>query len=293
MKKEEASSTAFTVAQGTLHCARRPDLAGLVPKDVKEALMTILSASPEGRKRLKQLDSAIFNTLAPLAEKLLMPGITIHYVLRKRFIEDKVVEAVNSGVRQVVSLGAGFDTLAFRLSSIYPDVRFLETDHPATSKLKASALLSQDNHRKNLAFLPIDFTCQTLEEVVGNSGLFERELETLFISEGVLMYLTDSQVRGMLCAMKNLSANRPKFIFTFVSPKALEKHNSNLLLRIYLSFKSEPLLWKVEREELKVFLEENDYRLLSTHSPVEFGKAYLPEGFAGQLHEGELIALSA
>ncbi len=60
MKEEKASSTAFSVVQGILYTAQNPQLAHLVPEDLKDACARILSASPEGRKRQRQLDSRWF-----------------------------------------------------------------------------------------------------------------------------------------------------------------------------------------------------------------------------------------
>ena len=46
------------------------------------------------------------------------------------------VKSIDEGAKQVVILGAGFDTLAWRLSEKFESIRFIEVDHPATSKEK-------------------------------------------------------------------------------------------------------------------------------------------------------------
>ncbi len=94
MKEEKASSTAFSVVQGILYTAQNPQLAHLVPEDLKDACARILSASPEGRKRLRQLDSRWFMMVVPLIERLMLPGITLQYVLRKRCIEEYAVQTL-------------------------------------------------------------------------------------------------------------------------------------------------------------------------------------------------------
>jgi O-methyltransferase involved in polyketide biosynthesis len=73
-------------------------------------------------------------------EQLVLPGIIAHYLSRKRWLEARVSAAFFAGFEQVVVLGAGFDTLACRLHSAHPTVRFFELDHPATQQPKAAAL---------------------------------------------------------------------------------------------------------------------------------------------------------
>lgn len=132
MKKDKASNTAYNVLQGVMFCARLPKLTGLVDAETIKIGECILSASKEGRRRLHQLNSPIYRFVLRLMEWMLLPGIILHYVLRKRFIEERVIEAIASGVTQVINIGAGFDTLAWRLQARYRAVSFIEIDHPAT-----------------------------------------------------------------------------------------------------------------------------------------------------------------
>src|SRR4051794_17738665 len=51
---------------------------------------------------------------------------------RTCFFDDAVRDAIRDGARQVVIVGAGFDTRAYRLQQ--PGVQFFEVDHPATQR---------------------------------------------------------------------------------------------------------------------------------------------------------------
>src|SRR5690606_20255710 len=64
------------------------------------------------------------------AERFLLGGIFAHYLARKRWIEREVRRAMADGIRQVVVVGAGFDTLAWRLHEELPNAKFFEFDHP-------------------------------------------------------------------------------------------------------------------------------------------------------------------
>ena len=69
-----------------------------------------------------------------------MPGQFEGFGYRKIFVQAQVEAAIEHGRRQVVFTGAGFDTLCLRLAPQYPNGRFIELDHPATSAAKAKGI---------------------------------------------------------------------------------------------------------------------------------------------------------
>ncbi|MCX4835434.1 SAM-dependent methyltransferase [Streptomyces sp. NBC_01016] len=107
---------------------------------------------------------------------------------RSRFADDTVTEAVASGCRQVVVLGAGLDTSALR--NTHPDVSFFEVDHPDTQRWKQHRLADAGIAvPPTLTFVPVDFESTTLAE--GLAGVdFDRTHATAFLMLGVAMYLT-------------------------------------------------------------------------------------------------------
>jgi len=170
MREDAASSTAYTVLQGVLYTAQSEQYAALVPQSMKRACRIILEASPEGRRRLAQLEHTLFRASVPWLERAIMPGITLHYVLRKLYIRDEVRRAIDAGCTQVVNLGAGFDPMAWELSTEFPDVTFIELDHPATSRQKAHALAAHPVD--NLRWLPVDFELTDAHEALSRTESF-------------------------------------------------------------------------------------------------------------------------
>src|SRR5208283_4755726 len=63
----------------------------------------------------------------------------IFIAARARFAEDALAAAVERGVRQLVVLGAGLDTYAYR-SPLRDRLRIFEVDHPATQAWKRQCL---------------------------------------------------------------------------------------------------------------------------------------------------------
>ncbi len=59
-------------------------------------------------------------------------ALRTHVVLRSRFTEDRLAEAVDRGIMQYVILGAGFDTFAFRQPLWAWNLKIFEIDQPAT-----------------------------------------------------------------------------------------------------------------------------------------------------------------
>lgn len=287
MKEQQASSTAFTVLQGVLLTAAKPAYAGLVAEENQAACREILAGSEEGRRRLKQLESPLFRAVAPVMERLMIPGFTLHYVLRKRFIEETALKALADGYTQVVSLGAGFDTLEWRLHRKHPEATFIEIDHPATSKVKREALKGGGD---NLHLLAVDLAEHDLEQVLGECEAFDPERPTLYICEGVLMYLPPEAVTGLFAALKRLSGAGTRFVFTAVAPTDSPNNNTGPLLRLYLLFKSEPLAWSLEQAELQAFVEAQGYRLADQANDLELAPRHLGEGAVGPFHRGEFLA---
>lgn len=136
---------------------------------------------------------------------------TIGY--RKTFMEDCVRKGIeDGGCQQVLVIGGGLDTLALRLSELYPQVQFWEVDHPATGQIKQQAiqqmLLSSSTSpsppplsqpRTNLHFVPIDLAKTKLTpEILSKDHDYNHQALTVVIIEGVLMYLTEQQVVDLL-----------------------------------------------------------------------------------------------
>jgi methyltransferase (TIGR00027 family) len=110
-------------------------------------------------------------------------------VLRERFVEDVMREALAEGVRQIVILGAGFDTRAYRLDGIGA-ARVFEIDHPATQAAKRRALAGVvEPLPGNVVFVPVDFDRDSLADCLAAAG-YDETAQTLFVWQGVIMYLT-------------------------------------------------------------------------------------------------------
>jgi len=289
MRDDRVSSTALTVLQGILYTSEREKFKHLVSKEIIEACRAILLSTDEGKKRLKQLDSRVFKAFVPIIEKLMLPGITLHYVLRKKAIEEYVRDSISKGFTQVVSLGAGFDSLAYRLSKEFDSVNFIEIDHSATQIHKREALVKEE--LSNLNLLSVDFAKENLKDKLKNFENFDKDRETIFISEGVLMYLPRESVEELFNSLKELVDSKMEFIFTFIEPMRENRDSYGILLNLYLKFKSENLFWSIKKDELSPFLKNLNYEMVELIDTDKFKERYL-KNIDVTMHRGEVIAIA-
>jgi methyltransferase (TIGR00027 family) len=136
--------------------------------------------------------------------------------VRSRFAEDALAAAIERGVKQLVVLGAGLDTYAYR--SPWGDrLRIFEVDHPATQAWKRQLLSEAGvDPPRWLTFTPVEFERDTLDEGLGAAG-FSREEHTFFSWLGVVPYLTREAVWSTLSFIASLP-NSSHVVFDYSDP---------------------------------------------------------------------------
>ncbi|MFT4930059.1 MAG: methyltransferase (TIGR00027 family) [Phenylobacterium sp.] len=290
MKDNEASSTAFTVLQGILYIAQSSPYSYLVDDDVVTVGRQILQDSETGRKLLKQLSGPWFSISVKIRERLLLPGITLHYILRKRHVEALTRQAISDGTTQVVMLGAGFDTLSWRLHQQHAEVNFIEIDHPATQAVKAQALNKQGNKGSNMHFLSVDFAKQDLKTRLGGLAEFDPERPTLFICEGVLMYLSEKDVTLLFDSIRDLTGSGSQFIYSVLEPQKHPKNTIPSLLYYHLKLLGEPINWDIASEDMAEFVKQQGCELKSMAGRDELLAAFVKDDANIRLHSGEYFS---
>jgi methyltransferase (TIGR00027 family) len=152
--------------------------------------------------------------------KMLRLGVSdrprrLFFAARARFAEDRVAEAVAAGVRQVVILGAGLDTFAYR--NPHPDLRVFEVDHPATQAWKHERLAASGiDQPERLTFVPVDFETDTLATRLKVAG-FSRTDPAVFVWLGVVFYLTPDATLATLEYIARQS-DRVEVVFDYLQP---------------------------------------------------------------------------
>jgi methyltransferase (TIGR00027 family) len=144
-------------------------------------------------------------------------GLVHALLVRTRFIDERLEHAVRAGATQLVILGAGFDSRAYRLRQLLSNTRVIEVDYGPTQEYKKRRVLELlGGVPSNLVYAPIDFTKEKLNDVLRAAG-YQPSEKTFFIWEGVSMYLPEEAVHATLHFVSSQSAPGSSIVFDFLS----------------------------------------------------------------------------
>jgi len=196
-----------------------------------------------------------FRPIAKLIERITIPGILVHYALRKKCIREVARSALAKGVAQVVILGAGFDPLSSELQEEFPTALFWEIDHPATQRHKVRACSKIGIERVH--FVAVDLGAAGLDREALISSGFDPVKRTFWITEGLLMYFPADIVSSLIRTLSSLSAPGSQLVFTFME-KQRDGHirfdSQTKLVDWWLRTRGEPFLWGTSQSELAEFI---------------------------------------
>ncbi len=205
-----------------------------------------------------------------------LPGIYAWVIARTQHYDRLLAREVAGGIAQVVLLGAGYDTRAVRFGRELrqASARMWEVDHPATQARKKRRLGAR--RVDHVAYVPADFRAVSLEEVLLAAG-WEHSRRTLFLWEGVTMYLTADAVQATLrCVARAAPGSVLAFDFctrAMVEGQAVPYGAAEV--RRFLAARGEPLTWGLDPEEVGPFLAGHGLRLRQHLGPEEVEQRYL------------------
>ena len=146
------------------------------------------------------------------------PRLRWFIAARSRIAEEALTEAVNAGATQLVVLGAGLDTLAYR-APLAGRLRIFEVDHPATQARKREMLGAAGIAvPATLTYVAVDFERQTLAEALDAAG-FAAAARSFFSWLGVVPYLTEAAIFSTLGYIARLQGGS-EVVFDYVNPAA-------------------------------------------------------------------------
>jgi methyltransferase (TIGR00027 family) len=136
------------------------------------------------------------------------PALAAYVRTRHRFIDDDLAKALREdAVEQLVVLGAGYDSRAWRFAEPLAGRPVFEVDFPSTGRQKNRIAGSlHDLPDVDRRVVAIDFETQSLAERLAAAG-FEVGRPTYFVWEGVSMYLTRSALKETLTVLTELGGS--------------------------------------------------------------------------------------
>ena len=199
MPRNKPSLTARKVASDFLFVVEDPAIAELAPPGSIDATYELLETAGLLKPWMVSLIKAPwYQRFGRAIEKPILAGQMLHLVLRKRYLDDEVRAAIDAGATQVLVVGGGFDTLCLRLAAEYPEVTFLELDHPPTHRVKAKAVAAMGALRANLHLQGVDLSERRLADFLEESPVWSGDAFSAVVAEGVLMYLREEDVTAFL-----------------------------------------------------------------------------------------------
>jgi methyltransferase (TIGR00027 family) len=292
VQNEQASRTALLIAASLLLLHRDAKYSRLVSKTSADLCAYVLEKhSSQTRLFSKIVRQSWFRPIAKLIERITIPGILLHYALRKKCIRELVRSALANGVAQVVVLGAGFDALSSELQDEFATALFWEIDHPATQRHKVRACSEIGIERVH--FVAVDLSAAGLDREALIGGGFDPAKRTFWVAEGLLMYFPADIVSSLIRTLSSLSAPGSQLAFTFMEKQGdgqLRFDSQTKLVDSWLRRRGEPFLWGTTRSELAEFirpwrvirfLDHNDLRDMESDLSGEI------------IAKGEVICLAA
>lgn len=210
------------------------------------------------------------------ALKLVSLGLFEQIALRTAAIDGVSVFAVQQGIKQIVILGAGLDARAFRLKGI-EQTHVYELDHPATQQYKQRKTKDVAPLVRSHQFVPIDFSQDRLLTRLESAGFTSGE-RTLWLMEGVSMYLPRAAMIDTVTQVSAASAPGSRFAITYFPPLvgAFGVPPVKIALRQIMQRLKEPFLGIISRQELHGLLDEHGFSVMSDESPPDWARRYTP-----------------
>lgn len=194
---------------------------------------------------------------------------------RKRYIDDKLVEALGSGIDTVVILGSGLDTRAYRISQL-STLPVYEVDLPQTIAYKERKLRQlYGSVPPHVRLIPIDFDRQTLEDVLKSHG-YSLDQKSFFIWEGVTQYISETAVRTVF---EFLAKVRPgsRIVFTYIVKDFIDGERTYGLERLYQQTRVKKQIWQfgLQPSQVAAFIGQYSWKEFEQVGADEYRQRYL------------------
>jgi len=142
-------------------------------------------------------------------------GSVTTMLIRTKHLDAALDEALRDGTSQIIILGAGFDSRGYRFRDRLRGVRFLEVDYGPTQEHKKQRVREVFGRLpKQVRYVPMDFTKDDLLTQLGKGGYSEKD-RSLYIWEGVTMYLPETANTSTLRFIREHSAPGSKVVFDY------------------------------------------------------------------------------
>ena len=281
--KKERSKTAETIAVVRMSESRKPEDERIcydphAIRFISQAVLDFAAHNPEKYKAFVARNER------------LVPGASNSIVARVRYFDDVVKSSINEGLEQLVILGAGYDTRAYRIEGL-SKIKVFEVDHPATQSIKIEKITEIfSSLHDHVTYVPTDLEVDKFGQRLLESG-YNKSLKTLFIMEGILMYLSPEIVEEILSFIVHNSGKGSAILFDYIPLSVVEgtcELEAGQNWRKGVMEVGEPFLFGINDGEIQSFLVQRGFTKIKNTTSEDYKKAY----FNGKNEDREVNSLS-
>jgi len=187
------------------------------------------------------------------------PGPVREYLrARTRFFDGVVTRALSHGFAQIVTGAAGYDGRSLRYAR--PGTVWFEVDHPATQQDKRARLDRLGIDGGHLRYVAADFTVDPVADLLASAGL-DPGRASLFLLEGVAVYLEDAVLRSLLAQLRRIAADGSRLAISLsVTSGSLERAARRVAFQAAVAAVGEPARSAVAGADADTLLESAGWR---------------------------------
>jgi methyltransferase (TIGR00027 family) len=208
--------------------------------------------------------------------------VTTYVNARTKHMDGILAAAGKNGIKQMVNLGAGYDSRAYRYHEAMPGVRFFEIELPAMvveKKRRVKEILGEIP--EYVTFVPIDFNTQNIPDELARAG-YDPSLKTLFLWEGVTYYISAGAVEATLEFIRDQSAPGSSVVFDYMPLGVIQgnwkKYPDARRLAFYVKYIGEPFVFGVPEGQEQQWIEQRGLKMVSDLDREALEERYLTLG---------------
>jgi methyltransferase (TIGR00027 family) len=205
----------------------------------------------------------------------LFPGFGNSVRARVRFFDDFVKTALDEGIEQLVTLGAGYDTRAYRIEGLKGRAKVFEMDRPETLQTKMGKIKeifgSLPDH---VVYVPVDFHVERLGQRLMECG-YNKSLKTLFVMEGLVMSLPLVAVDDILAFVIENSGKGSAILFDYFTDSVIKGTcDAGRNMKEFAENAGELLQFGIEKGEVEIFLAQRGFSKIHNVTSDDYKRVY-------------------
>jgi methyltransferase (TIGR00027 family) len=194
-------------------------------------------------------------------------------------IDGILQQMAEHGLRQVVTIGAGFDSRPYRFGERMPKVRFFEVAPPAASDRKVASIKDLLGELpRSVTYIPVDCRAKPIFDALVEAGYDETQ-KTLFIWEGATPFTDPRIVDRILNDIARHSASGSEVVFDYVLGEVVNGDFSNypgaLFASVSLSAKGEPWTFGIPEGQTTSFINRYGLEVITDLGSEALANRYL------------------